>query len=101
MLTTAENRRQSASLQELSCAYVEAHELALKMGLGVPFRVTLETKKGLTVMHTAHMECEESPEVVVGTVVAPEGTMADARVASRRVEACAAKVFKVMLEERC
>ncbi|CCX33769.1 Protein of unknown function [Pyronema omphalodes CBS 100304] len=70
------------------------------MELGIPFRVTLETQKGLTVMYTALTECEESPELVVGMVVAPEGMMPDARVASRRVEACAAKVSKVMLEER-
>ncbi|KAI5820176.1 hypothetical protein BZA77DRAFT_349594 [Pyronema omphalodes] len=100
IVTTAGNQQQSASLQKLSCAFLEAHELALKMGLGAPLRVTLETKKGLTVMHTAHTESQGSSEAVVGTVVAPEGKMADARVASRKVEACAAKVAKVLVDER-
>ncbi|CCX33770.1 hypothetical protein FPQ18DRAFT_337056 [Pyronema domesticum] len=97
ILSTSESSRQTASLQQLSHAYLSAHDTATRMGLGMPLRVTIQTAKGTVAIQTGDAE---SGEMVVGTVVAPEGMMAEARVASWGVEECAKRVAKVMAEGR-
>jgi predicted regulator of Ras-like GTPase activity (Roadblock/LC7/MglB family) len=83
----------------LSHAFISAHDTASRMGLGEPLRVTITTQRGTVVMQTGS-EAGEGGEMVVGTVVAPEDKMAEARVASWSVQQCAERVGRVIGEGR-
>lgn len=97
ILTTAEASHQSHALQSLSHAYLSAHDTASRMGLGVPLRVTVGTRAGAVVMQTGtEVEGGVTGDMVVGTVVAPEERMAEARVASWGVEEVAGRVGRVI-----
>jgi hypothetical protein len=68
------------------------------MGLGTPLRVTMTTKEGATVIQTATET--EGGEAIVGTVMAPDGKVAEARLASARVTEVGRRVGKVLCEGR-
>jgi hypothetical protein len=71
------------------------------MGLGAPLRVTMVTQSGTVAIQTGtEVEGGVTGEMVVGTVVAPEERMAEARVASWGVEEVGARVGKVIGEGR-
>ncbi|RPB22699.1 hypothetical protein L211DRAFT_839410 [Terfezia boudieri ATCC MYA-4762] len=69
----------SPGLSSLSAAFVQAHDTASRLGLGVPLRVTVTT--GL-----------------VGTVIAPGDRLAEARIASWGVEEVARKFQRYMCD---
>ncbi|KAF8251215.1 hypothetical protein K440DRAFT_101524 [Wilcoxina mikolae CBS 423.85] len=101
ILSTAESSRQTNNLQQLSLAYLSAHDTASRMGLGVPLRVTLATRNGSVAIQTGtEVEGGTTGEMVVGTIVAPEERMAEARVASWGVEEVAVRVGRVIGEGR-
>ncbi|KAI5797438.1 hypothetical protein DFH27DRAFT_483762 [Peziza echinospora] len=105
----------SQALSSLSAAYVQAHDTASRMGLGVPLRVTLSTGNGTAVIQTGTLpEGDEERDdengeghigglngehlMLVGTVIAPADRLADARIASWGVEDVARKFQKYMHE---
>lgn len=70
------------------------------MGLGTPVRVTIGTKDGASVVQTGTIEVGGEDDVVVGTVVGPEGMGAELRVASQKVEGVRGVVGRVVGEGR-
>ena len=53
----------SSALSSLSAAFVQAHDTASRLGLGIPLRVTLTTGNGAAVIQTGTMpEPEEDPQ---------------------------------------
>jgi len=98
ILSTAQDAQTTQSLTSLSSAYLQAHDTASRMGLGQPLRVTLATKAGTTVVQTGTEV--DGGEILVGSVVAPEDKIAEARVASWGVEETARRVGRVIAEGR-
>ncbi|KAF8467281.1 hypothetical protein BDZ91DRAFT_633856, partial [Kalaharituber pfeilii] len=109
ILTTSPHHA-APSLSSLSAAFVQAHDTASRMGLGVPLRVTLATGSGAAVIQTGTLpEVDDDLEeehgrtfltgngvvgehmMLVGTVVAPADRLAEARLASWGVEEVARK----------
>ncbi|KAF8418985.1 hypothetical protein EV426DRAFT_519031, partial [Tirmania nivea] len=105
----------SPGLSNLSTAFVQAHDTASRLGLGIPLRVTVTTGAGAAVIQSGVLpEGGEEDEadighghgngvrgggvggsgegvMLVGTVIAPGDRLAEARIASWGVEEVARK----------